>query len=117
MEIIDRLERNRHTVIGVAILAFVLLGLFVPYLRAYPQIGEEEKVLTTVDALFTALTSRDLQRLQDCEVRLETYRDEGELPLVAATKLKNIIERARSGEWETSARTLYDFILAQRRTP
>ena len=116
MEIINRIDRNRPVAIVVAILAFALFGICVQYLRAYPQIGDEEKVMTTVDALFTALTTRDLDRLRNCETRLQEYREEGDLPDVAATKLEQIIGRARSGEWESSARTLYDFILAQRGT-
>ncbi|WP_397568610.1 hypothetical protein [Schlesneria sp. T3-172] len=117
MEIIERIDRNRPTTIALAIFGLALSGILIQYLRAQPQIGEEEQVITTVDALFTALTTRDLQRLEDCESRLQSYRENGELPEVAAAKLQKIIGRAREGEWEPSARTLYDFILAQRGAP
>ena len=50
MEIIDRIDRNRPAAIVLAVLAFALFGICVQYLRAYPQIGDEEKVMTTVDA-------------------------------------------------------------------
>ena len=113
----DLFDRNRLATIVLGILAVVAIVFLMQFLRSHPQVGADEEVFKTVDALFTALTSRDNQRLSDCEQRLQSYRDAGTLPSSAAKKLDGIIKQARAGEWEASVRKLYDFMLAQRRMP
>ena len=115
MEIIDRLQRNRLATILIAIVSFVCAAAVYQYLRTSPQIGPNEEVFKTVDALFTALTTKDLQRLSDCESRLQADLESGALPSAAAKNLDGIIQRARAGKWDASADTLYQFILDQRR--
>lgn len=78
-----------------------------------PQIGTDRDVFNTVDALFTALTSRDESRLDDCESRLITAADEGRLPTRPARFLDGVIQQARDGKWEPAARRLYDFMYGQ----
>ncbi|WP_010586524.1 hypothetical protein [Schlesneria paludicola] len=108
-------DRRRVIIIAASVLAVVLLGLLIRGLWSQPQLTSNEEVFTTVDALFTALTTRDSKRLSDCATRLDSYRDEGSIPKSAAKKLDAIIHQAQSGQWESSAKTLYDFMLAQRR--
>ena len=84
---------------------------------ALGQIGTDDEVFKTVDALFTAITSKNSQRLDECEQRLKTARDEGKLSSRAAANLEAIIVAARAGGWDGSARRLYHFMLAQRRIP
>jgi hypothetical protein len=96
---------------GLVIGGIVLLA----YFNRPPQMGTSEEVFTTVDALYTAVRSRDEKRLGECERRLHGYRDAGKLPPAAASALDAIISRARSGAWEPAARQLYDFMFAQRR--
>jgi hypothetical protein len=84
-------------------------------MRSPPQMGADEEVFRTVDALFTAVTSRDERRLGECEQRLHTYRDAGRLPAGAADYLDEVIARARSGRWESAAGRLYEFMKDQRR--
>ena len=115
MAISNMSDRNRHVAIGLGILIVIGTVLFVRNLRAYSQIGPNPEVTKTVDALFTALNSKDKLRLSDCDQRLRTFRLAGTLPTSAANQLDAIIRRAESGQWEESARTLYSFILAQRR--
>lgn len=115
MEITDRIDRRRLASVLIAVTAFVAGVLIVQYLRSYPQMDADENVLKTVDALFTALNNKNSQHLNDCERQLQKYRDEGSLPSSAWRNLQGIIKRARAGEWESSSKTLYDFILAQRR--
>lgn len=98
--------------IGVLLLVFVIRWLMSP-----PQMGTDEEVFNTVDALFTAVTSKDLKRLEDCENRLRSYREEGKLPPAAAKNLDSIITRARAGQWKPAAEQLYGFMYAQKRTP
>ena len=112
----DSFDRRRMIIIATSVLAVVLMGLLVRGLWPQPQLASHEEVFTTVDALFTAVTTRDSKRLDDCAARLNSYREEGMIPTSAAKKLDAIIRQAQSGQWESSAKTLYDFMLAQRRT-
>jgi hypothetical protein len=101
-----------------AVLATLAVGVIVSvvlYFRPPPQIGPDEAVFHSVDALFTAVTARDAKRLADCERRLTGYRDAGKLPPAAADVLDGVIRTARAGRWESAAETLYAFIQGQRR--
>jgi hypothetical protein len=101
-------------VVCCAVLAVVGTVLLLRILNSQPQMGSDPEVFKTVDALFTALTSRDPNRLDDCERRLNSYREAGQLAPAAAKILDRVVEQAREGEWEPAARRLYDFMLAQR---
>lgn len=90
--------------------AFLVWGLR----RAEPQLTVDEDVFTTVDALFTAVTSRDPRRLDDCQTRLKQYRVDQRVPAAAARVLESVCEQARAGQWESASQRLYDFIFAQR---
>jgi hypothetical protein len=105
---------TRSRLWACAVLIVGLAGL-VWSVRAQPQIGPDAEVFDTVDALFTALTSRDPQRLEDCEQRLQFHRETGRLPVRAARSLDGVIAQARRGEWQPAAERLYQFMHAQRR--
>jgi hypothetical protein len=98
---------------GVAGLA-VSVSLFLWWSKP-PQMGADQEVSKSVDALFTAVTARDEKLLTDCERRLLTLKDGGKLPLEASAYLDSIISKARAGSWEPAAQSLYDFMRAQRR--
>jgi hypothetical protein len=108
-------SRNK---IGLAVLGLlVLIGgarLWLGY-RSPPQLPPSEEVFKSVDALFTAVTSRDESRLVACEQRLAKYKERGLLPAAAAKRLDRVISAARSGQWESAAQQLYAFMLGQRR--
>jgi hypothetical protein len=103
--------------------ALVLLGLATiactvvayRYFNRPPQMGNDEEVFRTVDALFTAVTARDEKLVGQCEQRLNALRAGGELPASAAKSLDRIIRQARSGDWQEAAEKLYAFMMAQRR--
>lgn len=95
-----------------AVVASVLLLIWI--LRP-PQMGADEEVFTTVDALFTAVTARDEKLLGECERRLHAYRDAGKLPRAASDYLDSVIRTSRAGGWTSAAETLYGFMRAQRR--
>lgn len=97
-------------VVAIGVTVAVLAGL-----RRPPQMGADEGVFRTVDALFTAVTARDERQLGDCERRLRGYREEGRLPEGAAEYLDGVIGQARGGDWEAAAKELYEFMSAQRR--
>ena len=79
-----------------------------------PQLEVDGQVFNTVDALFTAIRSRDSSGLGECERKLKAYHEEGRLSDTAAGSLDVIIQQAREGQWEPAARRLYDFMRGQR---
>jgi hypothetical protein len=99
----------RRTV-PITIVLLVLAGCGKP-----PQMGSDEETFATVDALFTAVTARDVQKLAECERRLHELRDAGKLPKDAAEHLDGIMRKARGGGWESAAERLYAFMREQRR--
>ena len=120
MATIDQCEetgsRNRVAwrVLAGLVLTAALAALFV-YLNRQPQMGGDEDVFRTVDALYTAVRMRDEARLAQCEKLLHSYREAGKLPKGSADYLDGIIAKAKSGKWEAATERLYDFMLAQRR--
>ncbi len=101
--------------IALAIGAIALLVILAMSLRTPPQMGPDDDVFETVDALYTAVRNRDDTRLSACEAKLNEYRGAGKLPASAADSLAAIVAQARGGGWDSAARRLYDFMAAQRR--
>jgi hypothetical protein len=99
---------RRSLLVAAALLAAVGCG-------KPPQMGGDEEAFATVDALFTAVTARDVQKLAECERRLHELRDAGKLPKDAAEHLDGIVRKARGGGWESAAERLYAFMREQRR--
>ena len=108
-------NRLRMTPFAIGILTIAGLVLLVFSLRPPPQMGPDDDVFKTVDALFTAVTARDEKLLGECEQRLHAYKDAGKLPSKSSAVLDDIIRRARAGRWETAAERLYEFMRAQKR--
>ena len=101
------------TLVSVATAGIVVA--LIAYFNRPPQMGADEDVFNTVDALYTAVRLKDEAKLAQCEQRLHASRDGGKLPASAAEHLDDIIATARKGKWESAAESLYDFMLAQRR--
>lgn len=108
---------NRTLVWGIAGLLIIAICYIVWSRLPPPQLVHDEQVFNTVDALFTALTSRDGRRVDECEKRLHAYHDDGLMSDSAKSFLDSVIAEARSGKWEPAAKRLYDFILGQRGSP
>jgi len=107
-----------RTQITLALLGLVVVALAARFYFGYrlqPQLPPSPEVFQTVDALFTAVTAHDSQRLADCQQRLAKYKDRGCVPLAAAQRLDRIISLAQSGDWTTAAHRLYEFMQAQKR--
>jgi hypothetical protein len=84
-------------------------------LQRPPQMGSDEAVFNTVDALYTAVRNQDDKQLTDSEHRLTAFKEAGKLPKDSAEYLERVIATARSGGWDSAAHRLYDFMLVQRR--
>lgn len=92
-----------------------LLWLLYAYFARFLQLGQDEDVYQTVDALFTAVTARNDKLLTQCEQRLRSHRDAGKIPPATAAYLERRIASAHQGRWQAAAQSLYSFMLAQRR--
>jgi len=106
---------SKTKAIAGTLAAILVVGWLWSVVNRPPQIGVDEEVFQTVDALFTAVTARDAALLADCERRLQEYQTAGTLPRSAGERLDEIIELARAGSWRPSAEQLYALMLAQRR--
>ena len=107
-------QRRKIVVLGL----LVLIGLCILWSRwrvPPPQMETDEEVFKTVDALFTAITSHNQKQLDDCDRRLGGCRTAGSLPKNAADFLDSVVREARSGDWNSAAKRLYDFMYGQRR--
>lgn len=111
-------EQNQRNRFALFILAALLLFLAARFgwslLLSPPQLTRAPEVFHTVDALYTAVTAHDPNRLAECEQRLKSYHTSGKLNSAAWKRLSGVITTARAGRWEPAARTLYDFIQGQR---
>ena len=108
-------DRNRIALVVMGAVVAILAVVLVFNLGSPPQMGPDEEVFRTVDALFTAVTGQNEKQLAQCEQRLNGYRDAGKLPPKAAKTLDGIIQTARAGRWQPAAETLYDFMKGQKR--
>jgi hypothetical protein len=117
MAAVTEKSHTRNRVALAALAGIVLVGIvyLIWGLQRPPQMGDDEEVFKTVDALFTAVTARDEKLLADCEKRLHGHKSSGRLPADAAKRLDQVIAQARRGQWEPASRLLYDFMIGQRR--
>ena len=108
-------DRNRVALIVLGVVAATRAIVLFLNLGSPPQMGADEEVFRTVDALFTAVTGRNEKQLAQCEQRLKGYSEAGRLPPKAARSLDGIIATARTGRWQPAAERLYDFMKVQKR--
>ena len=110
-------NENRKPAAWIALALCLVVGVVLIGLRfrSAPQMGADPEVFKTVDALFTAVTSRNQRQLDGCDQRLQSYRNTGQLPPAAADYLNVVVADAKSGKWEPAAHSLYDFMIQQRR--
>jgi hypothetical protein len=105
----------KRTVVAGVVGGLVLLVCWFVWWARPPQIGADKEAVRTVDALFTAFTSRNATRVGQCEERLHALKDAGKLPQHAADYLDSLIKMARGGNWRGATQKLFDFMKGQRR--
>lgn len=120
MATIDHAEEtaNRTRIVlyvlgGLAVIA--VLAVAISWFNRPPQMGADEDVFQTVDALYTAVRLQDEAKVAQCEKLLHSYREAGKLPQSSSEFLDRVIGRTRAGRWDSAAEQLYEFMLAQRR--
>lgn len=90
--------------------------LFVGGCRAVPQVVDDGDVFKELDALYTAVTSRRRNLVDDCRGRLTILHKEGQLSDAGFAAVTKIITEAEQNQWASAAQHLYDFMRAQRKT-
>lgn len=99
---------------------FCLLAAFLPLSFLLVVTGcsgppelESEEAFSTTDALYTAITSRRSDLLDESETRLRELKENGKISDEAIESLADIIKQARSGDWQDAAEELDGFIRHQ----
>ena len=100
-------------IVGGAVVALIIVAL--QGCGKPPQIGPDEEAFRAVDALFTAVTARRPDLVDQCAARLGQLREDEKLPAAAHDELRRVIDRAKAGRWESAAERLYEFMQGQRR--
>ena len=100
---------TRKSASVLVLLAFTIGGC------GHPDMGVDKDTFKAVDALYTAVSLRDLRLVERCESRLKELHTEGKLPSKAAATLDVIIAQGKKGEWESSQSKLASFMEGQKR--
>jgi hypothetical protein len=99
-----------------AVVVAAFLSLWIPGgCGRPPQIGDDEGAFKAVDALYTAVSARDLTLVERCAASLRDLHAAGKLPEPASTALAAIAEEARQGDWDEARDRLNRFMRGQRR--
>jgi len=80
-----------------------------------PQIVADEEAMTAVDGLWTAVTSRKPELLDNSAARLRELRDGSHLSAEAFESLEAVLGKARSEDWDGAVKDLKWFIQGQRK--
>ncbi len=80
-----------------------------------PQVVHDEECFQAVDALWTAVTSKRSDLVEQTATELDRLQSEGSLSEAGHESLQRIIEQARATEWQAAAEKLKAFMLGQRK--
>lgn len=79
------------------------------------QLGSDEAVFGEVDALYTAVTSRRADLLEQSCGRLTELHRSGKVPAAAWQQLTAICDLADRQQWQPAAEQLWKFMRGQRK--
>jgi hypothetical protein len=74
-----------------------------------------ESGLKCLDAIYTAVTCRKPELLEQCSVKIDTLKRSGDLTSGSAEMLLGFVTLAKKGQWEQSAKELDRYIRLQTR--
>ena len=81
-----------------------------------PQVVDDEDCFSAVEALWTAVTSKRTDLLEQSATELDRLHSAGKLSEDGHEALDEIIQSARDEEWMPAAKSLRTFMLGQRKT-
>lgn len=101
---------NVKSISAGAIVVLVALLIFWK-LFAKPELKASPESLKTMDAMFTALTSKDSQRLEFSLVRLRNFQEQGQIDAQSMKTIEHCrVLAIEQGQWQTAAETLYELV-------
>jgi len=103
-------RRALHAALAAAFLAAAAAGCGGP-----PQIGVDDESFKAVDALYTAVSLREVKLVDQCQATLKGLREAKTLGEDASGALDSIIDEAKGGAWEDAQTRLARFMEGQRR--
>lgn len=80
-----------------------------------PQVLTDEAVFGELDALYTAVTSKRRNLLEDCQKRINKLHDEQRMSDEGFNEVEAIIALAEQDKWTPAAERLYAFMRGQRK--
>jgi hypothetical protein len=104
-------SRRKRILAAVVVTLFSLTGCGQP-----SQVANDPECFQAVDALWTAVTSKRADLLEQTASELDRLHAGGKLSDSGYRELSDIVEKARSSEWTTSAKMLKTFMLGQRKS-
>ncbi len=104
------MSRTAMTYSLVLLIFLVIAGCGRP-----PQLGEDRAAFKAVDALYTAVSLRDTEKVGQCATQLKSLHDAGKLSDAANQVLDSIIHSAQNKEWEPALERLSKFMEGQTR--
>jgi hypothetical protein len=80
-----------------------------------PQVLTDEAVFGELDALYTAVTSKRRNLMEDCQKRITKLHDEQRMSDAGFEEIEAIIALAEQDKWTPAAERLYAFMRGQRK--
>ena len=80
-----------------------------------PQVVDNEECFSAVEALWTAVTTRRIDLLEQSATEIDRLHTDGQLSKKAHKALSEIIQSAQKEEWMPAATSLKAFMLGQRK--
>lgn len=81
-----------------------------------PQVVDDEECFSAVEALWTAVTTKRKDLLEQTATDLDQLHASGKLSKEGHEALQEIIQSARKEEWMPAAKSLKVFMLGQRKS-
>lgn len=81
-----------------------------------PQVVDNEECFAAVEALWTAVTSKRTDLLEQTATEISRLHTSGTLSDSGHAELDRIVELARKTEWKPAAEDLKKFMLGQRKS-
>ena len=80
-----------------------------------PQVVDNEECFSAVEALWTAVTTKRTDLLEQSATEIDRLHKDGQLSKEGHEALFEIIQSAQEGEWLPAAKSLKAFMLGQRK--
>jgi hypothetical protein len=112
IEVVHALRHSPRLILGTAGLVLSLLA--VAGCSRTPQLAGDRDALSAADALWTAITAKDSDLLENSAAAIGKLHAEAHLTDEAYGALENVMQTARAGNWSDARAALKTFVRGQR---